>query len=159
MKLEPVIRQAARPLISRLVPPLEMEDLYQVGRIALWEKGQGKPEALQVVIARSAMLDEIRRHRWCRRGDGSYKAGPEQMANYSDWSEMPEGITDCHAASMVAVRQCLDRMLCLAERERLILACLASGMDQREVAEHIGLSPARVSQLIAELRAVVARYL
>jgi DNA-directed RNA polymerase specialized sigma subunit len=82
-----------------------------------------------------------------------------QMANYDNWSEMPEGITDCHAASMIAVRQCLDKMLCLAERERLILACLAAGMDQQEVAAHIGLSPQRVGQLIAELRAVVARYL
>jgi DNA-binding transcriptional regulator YdaS (Cro superfamily) len=32
-------------------------------------------------------------------------------------------------------------------------------MDQQEVAAHIGLSPQRVGQLIAELRAVVARYL
>jgi RNA polymerase sigma factor (sigma-70 family) len=157
MKPEPVIRQAARPLISRLVPPLELEDLYQVGRLALWEKGRDKPEAHQVVIARAAMIDEIRRHRWSSRKD--YGSAPMQMANYSDWSDMPEGITDCHAASMIAVRQCLDRMLCLAERERLILACLAAGMDQQEVAAHIGLSPQRVGQLIAELRAVVARYL
>jgi DNA-directed RNA polymerase specialized sigma subunit len=80
------------------------------------------------------------------------------MPSYDAWEHAPDVLTDCHAASLIAVRQCLDKMLCLPEREREILGYLASGMDQREVAERIGLSPQRVGQLIVELRAIVARY-
>jgi RNA polymerase sigma factor (sigma-70 family) len=157
---ERIIRQAARSLLPKLVSPLEPDDLYQVARIALWQAGD-VPESHQYTIARGAMLDEIRRARWAGRGtDNRYADGaPWEMTSYSGWTEVPEGSTDCHAASLVAVRQCIASMHSLPERERQILACLALGMDQQEVAARIGLSPQRVGQLIAALRVLLARFL
>lgn len=157
MKLERVLRDAAAPLIGKLVPPLELEDLYQEGRIALWLKGEGLPDSHKVTIARGAMIDALRRARWASRG--AYSDGAAWvMTSYDAWEETPDVLTDCRAASLIAVRQCIDKMQRLPQREREILGYLASGLDQREVAERIGLSPQRVGQLIAELRAIVARY-
>lgn len=157
MKPEQVIRNAARPLLRMLVQPLEMEDLYQVGRIALWQSGPDKPSSHQTVIARKAMIDELRRHRWIKRA--AYGTAPMDMQSYDDWDAAPDGSTDCHAASLVAVRQCIARLGRLNERQREVLGALASGMHQAEVARTLGLTESRVSQLVADLRAVVARYL
>jgi RNA polymerase sigma factor (sigma-70 family) len=153
---EQVIRNAARPLLRMLVQPLEKEDLYQVGRIAIWQAGPDKPPSHQTVIARKAMIDELRRHRWIKRA--AYGTAPMDMQSYDDWGTVPDGSTDCHAASLVAVRQCIAGFGRLTERQRDVLGALASGMHQAEVARTLGISEKRVSQLVADLRAVVARY-
>ena len=153
---ERIVRIAARPLLRKLVTPLEADDLYQVGRLALWRHGQGKPEPDQVTIARSAMLDEIRRHRWVSRsayGDGA----AWEMSSYDGWASVPEGMTDCHAASIIAVRQCIANMHSLTERKRQVLRCLVAGMQKQEVAAECGVSPARITQIVAELRERVER--
>lgn len=155
---ERILRIAARPLLRKLVTPLEADDLYQVGRIALWERGQGKEESHQITIARNAMVDEIRRHRWVDRSDYGDGAAWE-MASYDGWESVPEGMTDCHAASLTAVRQCIARMRSLTERQRHVLACLVAGMQKQEVAAECGVSPGRITQIVAELRERVEREL
>jgi RNA polymerase sigma factor (sigma-70 family) len=167
-----ILRAAFRPLRHQLVQPLEREDLYQVARIALWQAGN-KPPDYQTVIARSAMQDELRRHRWIGRGKNSpmqemvsydsFAAQPGGSASEPDASDsgLPEdffGTTDCLAASMVAVRQCIAGFGRLTERQRDVLGALASGMHQAEVARTLGISEKRVSQLVGDLRAVIARY-
>jgi RNA polymerase sigma factor (sigma-70 family) len=156
MNPEQVIRNAARPLLRMLVQPLEQEDLYQVGRIALWQAGPDKAPAQQTTIARNAMIDELRRHRWISRKD--YGTAPMEMPSYDEWETAPEGTTDCLSASMVAVRQCIAKLQSLNDRQRQVLGWLASGMDQAEVAQALGVTPTRVCQMVRELRAVVARY-
>jgi RNA polymerase sigma factor (sigma-70 family) len=153
---ERIVRIAARPLLRKLVTPLEADDLYQVGRVALWQNGQGEPEAMQMVIARNAMIEELRRHRWTSRGDYGDGAAWE-MASYDGWASVPEGSTDCHAASIVAVRQCIARMRRLTERQRQVLCCLVAGMEKQEVAAACGVSPSRITQIVAELRERVER--
>ena len=153
---ERIVRIAARPLLRKLVTPLDADDLYQVGRLALWERGQGKEEAHQITIARNAMVDEIRRHRWTCRSDYGDGAAWE-MASYDAWEHIPEGMTDCHAASLVAVRQCIARMRNLTDRQRQVLSCLVAGMQKQEVAAECGVSPSRVTQIVAELRERVER--
>lgn len=154
---ERIIRQAARPLIRKLVSPLEADDLYQVGRIALWQHGQDEPEAHQYVIARNAMVDELRRHRWACRS--AYADGQFEMTSYDAWENAPEGVTDCHAASMVAVRQCIAKFADLSVRQRQVIDCLLAGMQKQEVAAECGVSPSRVTQILADLRRIVEQTL
>jgi RNA polymerase sigma factor (sigma-70 family) len=154
---ERIIRQAAGPLLRKLVTPLEADDLYQVGRIALWQHGEGKPESWQIVIARNAMVDELRRARWACRS--AYGEGQYEMTSYDAWEHVPEGMTDCHAASMVAVRQCIERLHRLTDRQRQVIECLVSGMGYAETAAEIGVSPSRITQILAELRRIVDRAL
>lgn len=154
MNTERVIRAAAKPLLSKLVQPLDKEDLYQVGRIALWQAGE-LPPAWQTVIARNAMRDELRRHRWIGRSKNSPM---QEMPSYDEWDSVPEGSTDCHAASLVAVRQFIESLHKLTDGQRRVLHCLASGMDQSECAREMGVTPSRVCQHVAALREVVARY-
>jgi RNA polymerase sigma factor (sigma-70 family) len=156
MSPEQVIRNAARPLLRMLVQPLEKEDLYQVGRIAIWQAGPDKTPAHQTTIARNAMIDELRRHRWISRKD--YGTAPMEMPSYDEWETAPDGSTDCRAASIVAVRQCIAKLQSLSDRQRQVLGWLASGMSQQEVADELGVHFSRVCQMVRELRAVVARY-
>ena len=173
MNPEQVIRNAARPLLRMLVQPLDKEDLYQVGRIAIWRAGDNLAPALQTIIARNAMRDELRRHRWIGRGKNSPML---EMVSYDSFADQPGGsagepdasdsglredffgTTDCLSASMVAVRQCIAKLQSLNDRQRQVLGWLASGMDQAEVAQALGVTPTRVCQIVRELRAVVARY-
>lgn len=156
MSVERVIRAAAKPLLGKLVRSLDRDDLYQVGRIALWQAGD-KPPDYQTVIARSAMRDELRRHRWIGRstkGDASM----QEMASYDELEELPDVMTDDESASMVAVRQFIAHVHRLTERQRDVLDALASGLEQAEVARDLGMSEARVSQHVKALREFAARY-
>lgn len=158
MKVDPVIKQAARSLREKLVQPLEIYDLYQVASLALWERGQGKGDAHRYTIAKSAMIDEIRRHRWCRRMDGSYKPGPIQMENYDSWEGGPDGATDCHAASLVAVRQFIANLHKVSGRRREVLDGLIAGLTHREIAGRMGVQEFAVTYHMKALREFAARY-
>lgn len=155
MRAERVLRDAAAPLIGKIVPPLELEDLHQEGRIALWLKGEGLPDSHRVTIARGAMIDALRRARWVSRGD--YRDGAAwEMASYDEWDAEPYTYTDCHAASLVAIKQCIARMQCLPNREREVIACLCDGVEHEAMASRLGVSPSRVSQIVSSLRDVIA---
>lgn len=157
MSVERVIRAAAKPLLGKLVRSLDRDDLYQVGRIALWQKAPpDAPASLQTIIARNAMRDELRQHRWIGR---SVDSPMQEMASYDEWDELPDGWTDDEAASCVAVQQFLAKAERLTGRQRDVLDALASGLEQTEVARELGISDSRVSQHVKALREFAARYL
>lgn len=148
---ERIVRIAARPLLRKLVTPLEADDLYQVGRIALWQHGQDKPEPMQMVIARNAMVEELRRHRWVCRGDYGDDAAWE-MTSHDAWEGAPEVRTDCQAASVAAVLQCIAKIEDMKARDKEVLECLVYGMTVQEIAEHVGLTASAVYREVTKLR-------
>lgn len=159
MSAEQVIRIAARPLLPRLVASIEERDLHQVGRIALWQKGEGQPRGMQIRIAQQAMIDEIRRNRWTGRSGRGTGGESMWMPSVDEFDGLPEMMTDDEAASMLAVRQLLANLDRLTDRQRDVLGALASGLEQTEVARELGMSDARVSQHVKALREFAARYL
>ncbi len=116
------------------------DDLVQIARIAYWEScNEDDPDYVMVTKVRRRTIDGWRR----LSGRSKYRF---------ECVEIPEekyhpAIMDQEYFSI----ECLN----LPEKHSLVVSYIASGLLKSEVAELLGITPSRISQILAETRRIL----
>lgn len=141
-----MLRRWAWRLIAVAPLDLEIDDLIQEGRIALWQSPRLEP-ALQTVIARRRMLDAIRRSTFGPRGRRLERVEAPDIASGEPGPDDVAEARELIARARRAVGQ-NQRASAIFDR---VLECNAT---TREVAAEFGVSHPYVVQIV---RRVVER--
>lgn len=119
------------------------EDLLQEARLVAWQQ-RDTPQGLAVTIARRRVIDRM------RAADGRR---PERRPRIE---RMPLHGTD-EGSRLDLAWSAVDDVdpvleLGLSGRDAVIAEGLAAGTPRQDIAEDVGVSPGRVTQLVAKLR-------
>lgn len=168
-EIERIVRIAAHPLRARIFASerardLASEDVLQEGRVAVWlalERVPGSLPGYLVIRARGAMADAMRDASWVPRSAYDDDDQVQMVSSDShDADEQPlELIQVDDAIGSIAARRVLEQLQRLPDQQVVVAGMLAEGAAPTAIAERLGVSTARVSQIKAELEEWVRKRL
>lgn len=161
-EIERIVRIAAAPLWQAIetsaANSLTREDVLQEGCIAAWlalERVPGSVAGYLVIRARGAMVDAMRRASWVPRS--AYDDDDQVRivsSDSQDADEQPlELIQVDDAIGSIAARRVLEQLQRLPDQQVIVAGMLAEGAAPTAIAERLGVSTSRVSQIKSQLEA------
>lgn len=148
----PLVNACVRRFAAGSLPAsIDRDDLTQTAWQALivaheaYDRSRNDSlEAWLWLRMRGAVLNEIERHRFGKRGDPSETVSFDDRGHCADVADGEVGLTDV-----------MDAFRGLPVRERFVMAGAAVGRTELEIAADMGLSTRRVRQIKASARCLI----
>lgn len=144
-------------LRGRKLPLLEEEAMVSDAAHAIWRaasRWDGRGERIPYLLqrARFGIIDGLR-ERYGRSGSHRYKGVAKQWPlDVVDEARTDTPKADFSPESVLGLKHLVDALATGDVRLRRILAGLVAGESKREIAEELGVTPSRVSQLLRRVR-------
>lgn len=141
-KMESIVRQAVKNWSSHR----DYEDLKQIGRIAYWrESCSDDPDALAVVKVRRRVIDGWRSMNGCHRDKHGYLHGSLESDE--------ELLAVLDSSSENQYLSCAFELKDMFKgKKKTIANMVIEGFNNQTIANHLGLHPSRISQILAEMK-------